>query len=984
MIEHTITGNVRVLASVHSPELDNTRDIHVYLPPGYEECDDRYPVIYMHDGQNLFDQATAYIREWQVDETMEELSRNGYPAIVVGIPNRGHNRIDEYSPFPDPKQGGGKGHQYLSFIVDTLKPRIDQEFRTLPDRIHTGVMGSSMGGLISLYAYFQHRDVFGFAGVMSPSLWFADRAIVEFVREAPMALGTIYMDVGRLEGPDELVDFRRMCALLIDKGYRPGGDLLCIEEPMAEHTEPAWTGRLHAALRFLLERPTQSPPIPIVSTVRGYTSRAIWPGEPYPLGATWDGQGVNFAIYSEHATAVELCLFDAPDAPHESERIRMPEYTDRVWHVYLPGLQPGQLYGYRVYGPYDPARGLRFNPAKLLIDPYAKAVNRRIEWNDTIFGYTVGHPDGDLSFDERDSAPFMPHCVVPDGAFDWRDDKPPRTPLHDSIIYELHVKGFTKLHPDVPENLRGTYAGLVYPPVIEYLKSLGVTAVELLPVHHKVDDRHLVERGLRNYWGYNTLSYFAPDSRYSSAGGRGQQIAEFKGMVKTLHQAGIEVILDVVYNHTAEGNHLGPSLSMKGIDNPAYYRLVPGDQRYYMDYTGTGNSLNMLHPRTLQLIMDSLRYWVTEMHVDGFRFDLAATLARGLHEADRLSAFFDIIHQDPILSQVKLIAEPWDVGPGGYQVGNFPILWAEWNGKYRDTVRRFWKGDEAQVAEMAYRLSGSSDLYESTGRRPYASVNFVTAHDGFTLNDLVSYNEKHNQANGENNLDGESHNNSWNCGAEGPTDDPEIKRLRARQQRNMLATLLLSQGAPMLVAGDEFGRTQRGNNNAYCQDNEISWVNWRLSEDDKQLLEFTREIIRLRQGHPVLHRRSFFQGRSIHGLQIADIEWYRPDGQEMGDEEWANGLVRCLGMLLNGQIMDEWDRRGNHVRDDILLLLLNAHHEAIAFALPGAELGPAWELLLDTALPEEGPGATHARSFQPGESYSLQGRSLALLRQRAE
>jgi glycogen operon protein len=713
-----------------------------------------------------------------------------------------------------------------------------------------------------------------------------------------------------------------------------------------------------------------------MSSVRGQGGRTIWPGAPYPLGATWDGAVVNFALFSENATAVELCLFDSPDALHEHERIRLPEQTDRVWHVALPGVQPGQLYGYRVYGPYDPARGLRFNPAKLLIDPYAKALSRRIDWNDTLFSYNVGDPDADLSFDDRDSAPYMPRCVVIDSAFDWGDDTPPCTPLHRSIIYELHVKGFTKRHPEVPKHLRGTYAGLADPAVVAYLQSLGITAVELLPVHHHVDDRHLVERGLRNYWGYNTLSYFAPDMRYSASGALGQQVAEFKAMVKTLHAAGIEVILDVVYNHTAEGNHLGPTLSMKGIDNPAYYRLVPGDTRYYMDYTGTGNSLNMLHPRTLQLIMDSLRYWVLEMHVDGFRFDLAATLARGLHEQDRLSAFFDVIHQDPVLSQVKLIAEPWDVGPGGYQVGNFPVLWAEWNGKYRDTVRRFWKGDEAQVAELAYRLSGSSDLYESTGRRPSASINFVTAHDGFTLRDLVSYNQKHNQDNGEHNQDGESENNSWNCGAEGPSDDPAIKRLRAQQQRNLLATLLLSQGVPMLLAGDEFGRTQQGNNNAYCQDNPISWVDWSLDEDGQELLGFVHKLIALRQEHPVLRRRTFFQGRSIHGLQVSDIEWYRPDGQEMSDVEWEDGLVRCLGLLLNGALMDEWDTHGQHVHDDIMLLLLNAHHEALPFVLPGVEQGPAWELLLDTAQPK-----MERAVYTPGECYALQGRSLVLLRQ---
>jgi isoamylase len=978
MSEHTIAGTVHVLPQVYSPQLDNQRDILVYLPPGYNQTEMRYPVIYMHDGQNLFDDATSYTCEWQVDETMEQLSQAGYAAIVVGISNVRGQRINEYSPFEDPERGGSRGEQYLAFITETLKPLIDQQFRTLPDRIHTGIMGSSMGGLISLYGFFRYREIFGFAGVMSPSLWFAGRAIFDALRAAPLVPGTIYLDIGRLEGPEELVDFRQMCALLIDKGYRPGSDILCVEEPSAEHCEPAWAGRLHAALRFLLERPTESPPLATVSTVRGSTDRSIWPGAPYPLGATWDGQGVNFALFSEQASAVELCLFDAPDTPTEAERVRMPEQTDRVWHCYLPGLQPGQLYSYRVYGPYDPDRGLRFNPAKLLIDPYAKAVNRPIDWNDTLFGYTVGDPAEDRSFDNRDSAPYMPRCVVPDEAFDWGNDHPPRTPLHDSIIYELHVKGFTQLHPEVPENLRGTYAGLAFPPVIEYLQSLGVTAVELLPVHHRADDRHLVERGLRNYWGYNTLSYFAPDARYSNTGSLGQQISEFKAMVKTLHAAGIEVILDVVYNHTAEGNHLGPTLSMKGIDNPAYYRLVPGSPRFYMDYTGTGNSLNMLHPRTLQLIMDSLRYWVTEMHVDGFRFDLAATLARGLHEQDRLSAFFDVIHQDPILSQVKLIAEPWDVGPGGYQVGNFPVLWAEWNGKYRDTVRRFWKGDEAQIAELAYRLSGSSDLYENTGRQPYASINFITAHDGFTLRDLVSYNQKHNQANGENNADGERDNNSWNCGAEGPTDDPEINTLRARQQRNMLSTLLLSQGVPMILAGDEFGRTQQGNNNAYCQDNRISWVDWRLSDDQQQLLAFSRALIQLRKAHPVLHRRSFFQGRSIHGLQISDIEWYRPDGEEMAEEEWANGFVRCMGMLLNGQIMDEWDVRGQHVRDDVLLLLLNAHHEPIPFVLPGIGTDPAWEVLIDTARVEEGKRP----AYQPEQSYPLEGRSLVLLCQR--
>ncbi|HEY8599168.1 MAG TPA: glycogen debranching protein GlgX [Thermomicrobiales bacterium] len=703
------------------------------------------------------------------------------------------------------------------------------------------------------------------------------------------------------------------------------------------------------------------------------TATTIWSGKPYPLGATWDGEGVNFAIFSEHATGVELCLFDSPDAPMESVRIPIADQTDQVWHCYLPGVRPGQLYGYRVHGPYEPQNGLRFNPSKLLVDPYAKALSGDIRWDDAVYGYTIGNPDEDFTPDDRDSAPFMPRCVVIDPSFDWGDDRAPNTPLHDSIIYELHVKGFTKLHPAVPRPLRGTYAGLAYAPVVRYLQSLGVTAIELLPIHQFVNDRHLEEKGLRNYWGYNSLAYFAPHSPYSSSGDGGEQVREFKAMVKAYHAAGIEVILDVVYNHTAEGNHLGPHLSMKGIDNPVYYRLTE-DQRYYMDYTGTGNSLNVLQPRSLQLIMDSLRYWVLECHVDGFRFDLAATLARGLYEGDRLSAFFDIIHQDPVLSQVKLIAEPWDIGPGGYQVGNFPILWAEWNGKYRDTVRRYWKGDEAQVAEMAYRLSGSSDLYQGDGRRPYASINFITAHDGFTLRDLVSYNEKHNEANGEGNNDGDNNNESWNCGVEGPTDDPAINTLRARQQRNMLATLLLSQGVPMLTAGDERSRTQRGNNNAYCQDDEISWLTWDLGEPERELLHFTQRLIALRKEHPVLHRRSFFQGRSIRGDEIKDIEWYRPDGGEMTDEEWSDGFVRCIGLLLNGEVMDERDERGRPMVDDVLFLLLNAYHDTIPFTLPGAEDGLPWEVLLDTSNPRAEAGA-----FAPGSTYELGGRSLVIL-----
>ncbi len=697
----------------------------------------------------------------------------------------------------------------------------------------------------------------------------------------------------------------------------------------------------------------------------------IWPGKPYPLGATWDGQGVNFALFSEQAVRVELCLFDSPEAPNEYERIALPEQTDQVWHVYIPGIQPGQLYGYRVYGLFNPMMGLHFNPAKLLVDPYARALAGTVRWHDAIFSYA--DRDGMVP-DERDSAPYVPRSVVIDPAFDWGNDRAPQIPLHRSLIYELHIKGFTKQHPEVPEHLRGTYAGLASPSVIAYLQSIGVTAVELLPIHSIIDERPLFERGLRNYWGYNTLNYFAPDARYSSCGNIGDQVREFKEMVKGLHAAGIEVILDVVYNHTGEGSHLGPTLSMRGIDNRAYYRLVRDNPFYYMDYTGCGNSLNMLHSRTLQLIMDSLRYWVLEMHVDGFRFDLASTLARGLYDGDRLSAFFDIIHQDPVLSQVKLIAEPWDVGPGGYQVGNFPVLWAEWNGKYRDTVRRFWKGDEAHMAELAYRLTGSSDLYRHNGRRPYASINFITSHDGFTLRDLVSYNHKHNIANGENNRDGENNNNSWNSGAEGPTDDPAIIELRLRQQRNLLATMMLSQGVPMLLAGDERNRTQHGNNNAYCQDNQVGWVDWWLDEHGQQMLEWVRLLMDLRRDHPALHRRKFFQGRAIHGHRIRDIEWFCPNGTEMSDSEWSHGTMRCLGMRLNGQVMNEWDEHGNHIRDDILLLLINGYNQEIPFILPGQN----WEILLDSASPRS--RSTH---LEPGRPYALHNRSIALLRQPA-
>jgi isoamylase len=705
----------------------------------------------------------------------------------------------------------------------------------------------------------------------------------------------------------------------------------------------------------------------------------VWPGKPYPLGATWDGHGVNFALFSENATGVELCLFETSEDEHERVRIRLSEQTDYVWHVYLPSVQPGQIYGYRVYGPYEPEQGHRFNPSKLLLDPYAKAIDGRIEWSDALFGYPVssGDEDRDLEMDNGDSAPFIHKSVVADQSFEWGNDRRPNTPLHDSIIYEVHVKGFSVERPDIEPAMRGTYSALGSPQAIQYFKSLGITAVELLPVHHFVNDKTLVDKGLSNYWGYNTIGYFAPYSEYACAGRLGEQVREFKAMVKSLHAAGIEVIMDVVYNHTAEGNHYGPTLCFKGIDNAAYYRLMQDDPRFYMDYTGTGNTLNLIHPRVLQLVMDSLRYWVTEMHVDGFRFDLAAALARGLHEVGKLSSFLDTIHQDPVISQVKLIAEPWDVGEGGYQVGNFPVLWAEWNGKYRDTVRRFWRGDESQVAELAYRLSGSSDLYRHNGRAPYASINFVTAHDGFTLNDLVSYNEKHNEANGEGNKDGEENNNSWNCGLEGPTDDPEINGCREKQKRNFLATLLLSQGVPMILGGDEFGRSQGGNNNAYAQDNEISWFNWQWCDTQRDLFEFTCKLIEIRKNFPVLHRRKFFQGRNIRGTEIRDIRWIRPDGQDMTEEEWNNGLVRSIGMLLNGQLMDEYNERGEIIKDDVLLMLINGYWEDLQFQLPGKDNEPDWEVLVDT----DEPRVTERRLHSCGEVLTLTGRSLTLLYQ---
>ena len=705
------------------------------------------------------------------------------------------------------------------------------------------------------------------------------------------------------------------------------------------------------------------------------------PGSPYPLGATWDGSGVNFGLFSEHATKVEMCMFDGPDGNREMARIPMREQTDQVWHIYLPEARPGQRYGYRVEGPYDPTSGHRFNPAKLLLDPYAKAIDGTIRWSDALFGYPIGHPDADLARDDRDSAANIPKCVVIDPAFTWGEDRPPRIPWNETIIYEVHVKAFTARHPDVPKALRGTYAGLASSPAIEYLRSLGITAAELLPVHQFVADKHLVERGLTNYWGYNSIGFFAPDVRYASSGGLGQQVTEFKTIVKTLHQAGIEVILDVVYNHTGEGNHLGPTLCFRGIDNASYYRLLADDRRYYMDYTGCGNTLNMTHPRTLQLIMDSLRYWVLEMHVDGFRFDLASALARELHDVDRLGAFFDVIHQDPVISQVKLIAEPWDLGEGGYQVGNFPVLWAEWNGQYRDTMRRFWKGDEGQVAAMGYRLTGSSDLYGKGGRRPYASINFVTAHDGFTLRDLVSYNGKHNEKNGEENRDGTDNNLSWNCGAEGPTDDPPIIALRDRQERNFLATLLLSQGVPMLLGGDEIGRTQQGNNNAYCQDNEISWFEWKLDKRRRDLLAFTRGLIQLRREHPVLRRRQFFFGRRIRGSEVKDLSWFRPDGKEMTEENWQDPLARCIGLRLAGDAIDEVDAQGEPITDDTLLILLNAHHEPLPFTLPAHRPGVKWELVLDTRTAE---GRRLHRPMKGGEVYELEARCVALLQLRGK
>jgi isoamylase len=690
----------------------------------------------------------------------------------------------------------------------------------------------------------------------------------------------------------------------------------------------------------------------------------VWPGRPYPLGATFDGAGTNFAVFSEVAAAVELCLFDANDA---ETRIPLPESTAFCWHGYLPGVGPGQRYGYRVHGPWRPEDGHRCHPSKLLIDPYARAIDSDVRWSEAVFFHRFDSPD---ALNDQDSAPYVPRSVVINPYFDWANDRRPHTPWHDTVIYETHVKGFTRLMEEVPERLRGTYAGMCHPAAIRYLKRLGITAVELMPVHHFVNDDHLQKRGLSNYWGYNTIGFFAPHWAYSSSGVLGQQVQEFKWMVRELHDAGIEVILDVVYNHTAEGNHLGPVLSFKGFDNASYYRLQP-DARYYTDYTGTGNSFNVRSAHVLQLIMDSLRYWATEMRVDGFRFDLAPVLARELHDVDKLAAFFDLIHQDPVCRDCKLIAEPWDVGPGGYQVGNFPPLWTEWNGRFRDTVRDYWRGTDQTMPEFASRLTGSSDLYQSNGRRPYASINLVTCHDGFTLNDLVSYDHKHNQQNGEDNRDGTDDNHSWNCGAEGPTDDARVLELRRRQQRNFLATLLLSQGVPMLLAGDELSRTQRGNNNAYCQDNELSWLSW--AQRDEDLLAFTRAVIALRRHHPTFRRRRFFEGRPIWG-QDADIRWLRTDGREMTEQDWHTGFAKSFGVFLNGQAIPTPSSHGERVVDDDFTLLFNAHHEPVHFQLSHAH---AAVLEIDTALPT---GRDGRKSVPAKGKVELQARSMVVLK----
>jgi len=702
----------------------------------------------------------------------------------------------------------------------------------------------------------------------------------------------------------------------------------------------------------------------------------VWPGSAYPLGATYDGTGTNFALFSEVADRVELCLFDEDGT---ETRIPLPERDAFVWHGYLPNVGPGQRYGYRVSGPYEPENGHRCNPSKLLLDPYAKAVDGDIDWSQSCFSYTWGDEE---SFNDEDSGPHMSKSVVISPFFDWDNDRQPRTPYNETVIYEAHVKGLTKTHPDIPEEVRGTYAALAHPVMIEHYKKIGVTAVELMPVHQFVHDSHLADRDMRNYWGYNTIGFFAPHNDYSSSGQRGQQVQEFKAMVKALHAEGLEVILDVVYNHTAEGNQLGPTLSFRGIDNANYYRLVddgsPSSKKHYYDTTGTGNTLLMKSPHVLQLIMDSLRYWVTEMHVDGFRFDLASSLARQFHEVDRLSAFFDLVHQDPVVSQTKLIAEPWDIGYDGYNVGGFPPLWTEWNGKYRDTMRDYWRGEPETLAEFASRLTGSADLYEEDGRRPYASINFVTAHDGFTMHDLVSYNDKHNDANGEGGNDGESHNSSWNCGVEGDTDDLEVVALREQQKRNFLTTLFLSQGVPMLLHGDELGRTQDGNNNVYAQDSEIAWVDWERAKDYEVLTEFVARLAELRKEHPVFRRRRHFRGRPVRGSAIEDIGWYTPAGEEMSDDDWDSGFAKSVTVFLNGDGIREPDPRGERVTDDSFFLIFNGHHEAIDFTLPDLGAGERWQVEIDTAAPMLGD--VEDRTVKTGEPVEVEARSVQVLR----
>ncbi|WP_073384733.1 glycogen debranching protein GlgX [Jatrophihabitans endophyticus] len=709
-----------------------------------------------------------------------------------------------------------------------------------------------------------------------------------------------------------------------------------------------------------LQRPFGSPGVHV----------QIWPGSAYPLGATYDGSGTNFALFSEVAEKVELCLFDADGT---ETKVQLHEVDGYVWHAFLPGVEPGQRYAYRVHGPNDPAHGLRCNPNKLLLDPYAKAIDGSIDWDESLFGYHWGDED---SHNDDDSAAHLPKCVVINPYFDWGTDRAPKRSYADSVIYEAHVKGMTQSHPDIPDELRGTYAGIAHPVMVEHLSQLGVTAIELMPVHHFANDSTLIDKGLANYWGYNTIGFFAPDHKYSSSTSPGGQVQEFKTMVRTLHEAGIEVILDVVYNHTAEGNHLGPTLSFRGIDNQAYYRLVDDDGKFYMDYTGTGNTLNVRHPHSLQLIMDSLRYWVLEMHVDGFRFDLASTLAREFYDVDRLSAFFELVQQDPVVSQVKLIAEPWDVGPGGYQVGNFPPQWTEWNGKYRDTVRDFWRGEQGTVGEFAARITGSADLYASSGRWPVASINFVTAHDGFTLRDLVSYNDKHNEANQDDNNDGESHNRSWNCGVEGDTDDDAVLALRARQQRNFITTMFLSQGVPMLCHGDELGRTQQGNNNGYCQDNELTWIDWDAIDVD--LLAFARRVSELRREHPLFRRRRFFDGRPTRRRGgVPDIGWFSPDGGEMTEEDWESG-VGSIGVFLNGNGIAERDARGERLVDDSFLLLFNNHWEPVEFTLPADEYGTAWQVVLDTNPDTAG---NDELVVEAGRSHAMEPRSIVVLQQ---